>query len=509
MTTHKTLLATGIALSLTLVACGDSLTGEKQASAVETRYRNIAKAVEQNIQLANRNNPNIDMHYQLKDYQRGAQSSSADSALTLTLGKIYGTEADKPIIINLHDDIDHADALRKEKILAKINTTVSLAPETITALALNEQEKQQLDTALQHVKINGELLDEDKVKTHVEITPFEKTENDFSIKYEGLTADSTANQPTEGKLLTDGKGTLKSGTLTLHSKANTITLAPFDANFDSQSDKLSMATSAIKLEGNNSDNPRENFTFNIDNIKLDGKNLSYDEASQQLLGTNTLSLNDMTGDFDNRRNHVAFKQIKTEATVSKNGNNYDYTGDFVVTPSVDLVQQATGIRGLNINNATISYDLKNISLNSYDAVRSLYYTIASNELDVNDPNFSPELRKKIQVGINDIITNKNKLNGQLVIDTEAGKAEAKIQLMPKEDAKPITGDDMQQLDANLDQFIASIDLSIDQKIIEATGMKAMFEGYAAPYTKLEAGNYVSHIEISRDGIVINGQTFGQ
>lgn len=501
MIMKKHILITGIAISLTLIACSDKLTGAKQAEAVEARYRAIAQATDNMMKLTEQSNAFIHPSYSVISYQRGEQSSTAQSQLKL---QPTGEDAKSAIVLQINDQINHDDKLRKDKILAKITSTLSLAPETINSLNLDQEAKEKIATALKHVKLETELLDDNKVAQNLEIIPFDIKDDEYNIHYDGLTTHFDGIQPDGKTVLQEGKAKITSGKFTFTDPRNAITISPFNINIDSKKDAvITLKADTIKLESTGS----QNFTFSIGQTEFTGSDLNYDKTSGQLLGKQMLTLTDATSTH-NTPIAVGFSQIQVSSEVKKNGDNYDYYADTSLSPTSNtnnLIKQLTHLPTPSIDKVHFDISANGISLKTYKAFTTLSdaYYFYSNKKFGNLTNID---EATIQAGLNDLLVNKNEMNANLLINTEAGKAEAKFQLLPLETATTINNGNPEDLFKQLlSNYFIKLDITIDRKIIDATGMQTIFEGTVGPYVNKDEHNYTTHIEII-DGksITING-----
>lgn len=253
-----------------------------------------------------------------------------------------------------------------------------------------------------------------------------------------------------------------------------------------------------------------NVTFNngqsdtaiaIDNTEFTASNISFDDATGQMLGKQNATLNNIS--ISTVFNTLRLKQVTFDTALAKNSDKFDYSGGYTITPGNDLIKENTGISGLNINNITGSYQIKGLSTTSFNGLTALYTNVASIG---KYANLSDKDLQTVAAGVNDIIANKNQADINLAIDTESGKAEAKITIGVKDNATPVASDTLDELMPKFfEQMHLTSDITIPVKIIQATGMASDFERYSSSYFKKEGDNYTSHIEADTSGVSVNGK----
>lgn len=501
MQLNKTLLTTGIVAALTLVACGgDKLTGAKQAEATETRIRELVASNNSMFSTLYNHNASVKASYVVTEYKRGEQSSTAQNELTFQLNpEIFGAEMDDtPIILLENEQIDHADSLRKDKILARISSTYKLSPKTLDGFGVSPEARKDIDEVFAHLKGSTELLDDKKVKQQFEITPVNINKDDGHLKYDGFTITSNYTQPDPNSFLSEGSGEFKSGAFDFSSDDIRLAIAPITGTVQNHKDSYNAKFGTINVTFNNG---QSDTAIAIDNTEFTASNISFDDATGQMLGKHNATLNNIS--ISTVFNTLRLKQVTFDTALAKNSDKFDYSGGYTITPGNDLIKENTGISGLNINNITGSYQIKGLSTTSFNGLTALYTNVASIG---KYANLSDKDLQTVAAGVNDIIANKNQADINLAIDTESGKAEAKITIGVKDNATPVASDTLDELMPKFfEQMHLTSDITIPVKIIQATGMASDFERYSSSYFKKEGDNYTSHIEADTSGVSVNGK----
>lgn len=470
MKLNKTLMTAAIAAAITLTACGgDGPTGEKQAEAVEARYRELAEAANQRLQVWAQGDVSS-ISYAVDSYQRGAQTSKGEELFTLKLA------GESPIQLRFSDQIDHADALRKNKVLANISTTVSIPNDAST---LSTDEVESLNQFLKHLKIETSLLDDKGIKQIVSIDSIGAAQTDGAFSYAGFKSTFEGKEPSGKDLFSTGKGSFQSGAF--DSGAEDVHIDAFSGTSKSTADSLDVQIDRLHSITDGND-------INISGISYSGSGLKVDGATSQVLGKQQLKA-DSISITPKGKPPFQLKNLALNSETSASGKNFDYSADASIDFDTDILRSAIGITGLKLQTIKLGIELKNISPATYQALQEV----------------SEEGGANVQKGLQGFADNGSSLHIDASIKTEAGDASLKGHLQSIKGAS-ITGSNADSLGMSFfTQMEGEADLVIPVKLLQATGMSASFELYAGPYVKKDGNNYVSHAEIHGTNITINGR----
>lgn len=482
-------------------AVSKALTGAAQAEAAEARLKDLNSRSNQVFaaSIGNANPMFKSLKGEITAYQRGEQSSTATSLVTIEFGDLLKKEDPafaQPFQISAQTTIDHADALANEGIVAKASTKIVLDDALKTRLELDEEDSARIAKALEHLQMDTTLFADDMVEQVFTVKPFEIKENNDEFLYEGLNfAVKFKQSDLKDNPIYPSTVELKSGKLSLKEDVSQgFTLEPFTGSGKVTADgNMDFKTTSIHGVGHN------NQTVHIENIEAFGEKLSFDPKFAQYLGKIGYRLNNIsiTG-FDNQPVAIEIKQVTVDTDTQKNGELYDAKMNISTELTTDFVKELAGIPELKINKTSFSAEFNKISDSTLGKLQEAGYSNA----DFVDEAFLQSLW-------DDLVKNQSEANFAAAVDTQAGTATAKANIKILPAAEPANESHKNSLAFDEDVVMQQLDIDAEVRIPEAilqkTGAAAMLEMQAGEFLKKENGEYVLIFTLKQGKATLNGQ----
>ncbi|SUO95845.1 DUF945 family protein [Suttonella ornithocola] len=509
----KTLLSAAMLLALT--ACGDKLTGEKQANAAEEAYRQMAQYSDVVMSRSLATSPIFNkVSFSVDDYQKGAQEATATRKMTLDLNPIYfDGHFEKPIVVTLKDYINYADALEKEKKIARVETTFDVDNALFTEIGLTPEETKEVKELISHFRANTDFYQDDKTVQSFEITPISIENKGEGIQYQGfhLTGEYNRKELNADKLLIASTGSFDSAQLTIKDNEETIILNPFKGDMKVDKDgNVASKTTPIEI---NYSGRFQSGKFVIENIEFNGTKLSYDNTINNFLGEQRISANNIKIEGSGLPQSVEFDSLNANINTQKKGELYNTQTEFSAKPRTDFLEVFGHIPNLKINEIKFIFTFNNASADAIRAVNTLQFALNPQARTIVDSTVLENMDQIVVAGLSDIVKNKSDLTLDLAVDTQSGKATAKAHLALDKEAtidkaqieNALANDNIEMLmELFAQNGVAIADIVIPESLVQATGMAPMAEQMAGPYVKKENGNYIVHLEYNKGHATING-----
>lgn len=474
-----------------------ALTGAAQAEAAESRFKDLNARTNQILAASlGKANPIFkSLKSEFLSYQRGEQSSSADTNITIEFGDVLIAEEESlstPITVSAKNSIDHSDALAEQGIVAKITSTFIVDDALKARLELSDKESAHVAKILDHLELNTVLFADNKVEQTIGIKPVALVEDGTEFHYEGLSYTATfLQEDLKDNPIYPADIQLQSGILRfVENGVEQIKLEPISGSGNISADgDMNFKTGAIHLT------TPDGVTLHIGNTETLGEKLSFDPQFPQYLGKIDHRLNDIKITSD--ETHVfEFKQAYLGTNTMKNGDLYNVQISAGIEPITDFLKDLAGISGVKINKSTLTVDFNNISADTLEKLQAAGY-----DDSIIDEAFLQSL-------IDNAAQNQTELHLNTAVETEAGTATAKIDIKAVA-ATADNGSHKNRSSMSDESFLQDFDIEalvrVPETIPQATGMAAMMEMQAKGFLKKEDGHYVLDFSLKNGKATLNGQ----
>lgn len=502
-----------------------SISASEQADQTEKRVKDFITQADKMYQQALQH-PYIDsIKVSVDNYQRGENSATADSTITLVFNQKYlGKDAGDAFTLTLVNDISYTDAMLKDDQLAEIKSHILVDDALLSRLDIPKEDEPLFKELVGSLTMDTKLLKDDMVEQNIAIAPIDVEKDGTHITYEGLQADSRFNQNDIANMIYDAEGSFKSGMLkgngqseqydydyidgelkeTTKTVATEMTLQAFTGTYSSTaSGSVEMETSPLALSL--SEDGVNTMEATVEKFHLTGSDMVYDEALHNFTGKVNYTLDSLSLKTPEMPQAIEFKKIGVNAETAKNGDLYDIKGGLAIEPSTDIMSLA-GIPGLMIDSLKGQFTLENVSAKAAEDFQT-FGAVAG----TGDDQEAEDMIKQL---MGEIVASDAKVRTDLVLDTEAGtaKANAFVRLSPDSGVSPQQWQDALKSDSPdefgrllSDALLVNADVEVPVAIIDATGMTAMVEQMGAPYLKKENGNFIIKFVKDSNGMTVNDQ----
>lgn len=474
-----------------------ALTGAAQAEAAESRFKDLNARTNQILatNLGKANPVFKSLKSEFLNYQRGEQSSSADSSITIEFGDAIIAEVESlstPITISAKNSIDHSDALAEQGIVAKITSTVIVDDALKARLELGDEESARIAKILDYLELDTVLFADNKVEQKIGIKPVELVKDGKEFHYEGLNYTITfLQEDLKDNPIYPADTQLQSGILRfVENGVEQIKLEPISGSGNiSANGDMNFKSGAIHFTA------PDGVTLHIGNTEILGEKLSFDPQFSQYLGKIDYRLNDIKITSDETHT-FEFKQAYLGTNTVKNSDLYNVQIRTGIEPITDFLKDLAGISGVKINKSTLTMDFNNISADALEKLQAAGY----DDSIINEAF--------LQSLIDNAAQNKTELHLNAAVETEAGTATVKIDIKAVA-AAANNGGHKNRSSMSDEAFLQHFDIEalvrVPETIPQATGMAAMMEAQVGDFVKKEDGHYVLDFSLKNGKAMLNGQ----
>lgn len=459
---------------------------ENTAEQVEQRFRDLYSRKNQLLNVIAAHSAGADaFQLSVQDYQRGAESSTATLQLTLNLEQylknVDKTLSSEPVTLKFTSKIDHSAALAKEGIVAKAVSNVVVDDALKARFELDEEQQKVLTQTLSYLQLNVDFLADDRVKEEILVLPIHRSEEGKSFDYEGFSLTSAFKQSDiKDSPFYPATIALKSGDIKSVNGEDAFIIDTFEGNGETKAN----GDWFIKTTPINFHNDKQKQQIRIEEIVFQGEKQRYENDTGIMLGNqrylaNNISVKDAEGlDF-------LLKSFEIKSGVQKTNDLYDMSfastaqfGDYTLPMNV------------------IPFKFKQIKLDT--------------ALNRTNPKLAQQAMQEMQAGntnqekvVSDLVANaaqnRSTLDLAFDVDTQEGKANAKMNARFADDVKDVTLEKIEQY------LIADAKVVIDESLVKATGMEQLFEAQLGSFIKKENGKYLFDFSLKDGKATINGQ----
>ncbi len=426
--------------------------------------------------------------YTLTDYQKGKDSSTATTKLSVTL--VTEIDSKKSFDLTIKHDIKTDASVEKEGYIAVIESHLQ-KPEDL----LSEQESKQFDEAVKHLEFTTRIRGDQSFAQHLEIKPFKlgegegegKAEFNDNVDFKGLTVDteSTIKNIASGfgKSVIDFKGVV----------SNELSVEPiaFDFDYKEGGDFTLQTKQALKLVSNGD-------AIKIASVTGKG-NMIYNEKYNLTVGKGTYELKGVEFEVPNSPKPVTLDSVSVNFDNALENDIVAQKGGFTVAlPKGFTTEMSQGM--LDASEFSMNFAIKDVPASIYndyqDVMKRLYIDGEDKILEKGKEMF--ETVKKQGASVNIAFDVKTTL-GDVHLDGD-------IQFIKD---SPVTFEEIEKLSQTRDTatlfklFSLSANANAPASLIEATGMQAM----GAMFLQKKGDTYQSVIKTADGQLLINDVPF--
>ena len=229
----------------------------------------------------------------VNDYQRGDNSATAKSTLTLEFAPhLFGGNDIGAITLDSHDTITYSQELLAKGIVAHVENHIDTDNVTSLKAVLKEQlhasdaNIERLVSILKNLKMQSDIYADDNVVATAEVAPFQVQEGDDSLDFKGLKEEVRYNMKTLPDGIFDLNLAVEPFTFTATDKKDggsaTVAVSPLKGGYGIKEDgSFTVKVEPIKIEVTAKDGLT---IFELDGVTGSGSGVKYDSALMTYLG---------------------------------------------------------------------------------------------------------------------------------------------------------------------------------------------------------------------------------
>ena len=521
------------------------------AQQAEERYRaNLALASETYQKMYAQNPLRGIQKYEItaSDYQRGENSATAKSTLTLQIAPhVFGNDSPTPITLDSHDTITYNQELLDKGIVARVENHIdtehmdSLKALLKDQLHTSDANIERLANILKNLKSQTDLYANGDAVATAEVAPFQVQEGDDSLDFKGLKEEVRYNSKTLPEGILDFSVAVEPFTFTVTDKKDggsaTIAISPLKGAYSIKEDgTLKLKVEPIKTEAT----AKNGLTiFELDGIEGAGTGVKYDAAIMTYLGDIEANVNNIRVTHNGEQYHIGDINSKSSTQKTASGN-YDASGEFTfkidgatvkkIEPSIPVEPQSLRVKikiselsaqsqldllqGIEALQQSLNIAAKTSDVGYMDKDKAT--AEATVNLEKSQADYEKIAQEKFSAALQEAIKNKTRLNYELEGVTDSGKAtfsadvgiRADSATPPEEWQKAIA--DVQNNPMALQELLKNnLDLHaearINKSLTDKLGVSQFIESQGAMFITVEGEDYVAKLENDNGTLKLNGK----
>ena len=521
------------------------------AQQAEDRYRaNLALAAKTYENLYAQNPLRGLTKYQItvKDYQRGDNSATAKSTLTLEFAPhLFGGNDIGAVTLDSHDTITYNQELLAKGIVAHVENHI----DTDNAASLKTLLKEQLHASdanierlvsiLKNLKSQTDLYANGDAIATAEVAPFQVQEGDDSLDFKGLKEEVRYNSKTLPEGILDFSLAVEPFTFTVTDKKDggsaTIAISPLKGAYSIKED----GTVKLKVEPIKTEATAKNglTIFELDGIEGAGSGAKYDPVIMTYLGDFEANVNNIRVTHNGEQYHVGDINSKSNAQKTASGN-YDSGAEVTfkidgatvkkIEPSIPVEPQSLRVKakfselsaqsqldlleGVNALQQSIAIAAKTSDVGYVDKDKATAEATAN--LEKSQADYEKIMQEKFSAALQEAIKNKTRLNYELEGVTDSGKATFSADVgiradsaTPPEAWQKAIADVQNNPMALQDLLKNNLDLHaearINKSLTDKLGVSSFIESQGAMFITVEGEDYVAKLENDNGELKLNGK----
>ena len=521
------------------------------AQQAEERYRaNLALASETYQKMYAQNPLRGIQKYEItaSDYQRGENSATAKSTLTLQIAPhVFGNDSPTPITLDSHDIITYNQELLDKGIVARVENHIdtehmdSLKTLLKDQLHTSDANIERLANILKNLKSQTDLYANGDAVATAEVAPFQVQEGDDSLDFKGLKEEVRYNSKTLPEGILDFSLAVEPFTFTVTDKKDggsaTIAISPLKGAYSIKED----GTVKLKVEPIKTEATAKNglTIFELDGIEGAGSGAKYDPAIMTYLGDFEANVNNIRVTHNGEQYHVGDINSKSNAQKTASGN-YDSGAEVTfkidgatvkkIEPSIPVEPQSLRVKakfselsaqsqldlleGVNALQQSLAIAAKTSDVGYMDKDKATAAAVASTEKSLEE--YDKIAQEKFSAALQEIVKNKTRFNFEMEGVTDSGKATLSADLGIRIDStadpeawqKAIA--EAKNDPMGLQNFLKNnLDLHaearINKSLTDKLGVSSLIESQGAMFITVEGEDYVAKLENDNGTLKLNGK----
>ena len=485
----------------------------------------------------------------VNDYQRGDNSATAKSTLTLEFAPhLFGGNDIGAITLDSHDTITYSQELLAKGIVAHVENHIDTDNATRLKAMLKEQlhasdaNIERLVSILKNLKMQSDIYADDNVVATAEVAPFQVQEGDDSLDFKGLKEEVRYNMKTLPDGIFDLNLAVEPFTFTATDKKDggsaTVAVSPLKGGYGIKEDgSFTLKVEPIKIEST----AKNGLTiFELDGVTGSGSGVKYDSALMTYLGDIEANVNNIRVTHNGEQYPIGDINGKSSTQKTASGN-YDASGEFTfkidgatvkkIEPSIPVEPQSLRVKikiselsaqsqldlleGVNALQQSIAIAAKTSDVGYMDKDKATAAAaVASTEKSQEE--YDKIAREKFSTALQEIVKNKTRFNFEMEGVTDSGKVAFSADLGIRADStadpeawqKAIT--DAQDDPMGLQNFLKNnLDLHaearINKSLTDKLGVSSFIESQGAMFITVEGEDYVAKLENDNGELKLNGK----
>ena len=485
----------------------------------------------------------------VNDYQRGDNSATAKSTLTLEFSpRLFGGNDIGAITLDSHDTITYSQELLAKGIVAHVENHIDTDNVTSLKAVLKEQlhasdaNIERLVSILKNLKMQSDIYADDNVVATAEVAPFQVQEGDDSLDFKGLKEEVRYNMKTMPDGIFDLNLAVEPFTFTATDKKDggsaTVAVSPLKGGSGIKEDgSFTVKVEPIKIEVTAKDGLT---IFELDGVTGSGSGVKYDSALMTYLGDIESNVNNIRVTHNGEQYPIGDINGKSSTQKTASGN-YDASGEFTfkidgatvkkIEPSIPVEPQSLRVKikiselsaqsqldlleGVNALQQSIAIAAKTSDVGYMDKDKATAAAaVASTEKSQEE--YDKIAREKFSTALQEIVKNKTRFNFEMEGVTDSGKVAFSADLGIRADStadpeawqKAIT--DAQDDPMGLQNFLKNnLDLHaearINKSLTDKLGVSSFIESQGAMFITVEGEDYVAKLENDNGELKLNGK----
>ena len=485
----------------------------------------------------------------VNDYQRGDNSATAKSTLTLEFSpRLFGGNDIGAITLDSHDTITYSQELLAKGIVAHVENHIDTDNVTSLKAVLKEQlhasdaNIERLVSILKNLKMQSDIYADDNVVATAEVAPFQVQEGDDSLDFKGLKEEVRYNMKTMPDGIFDLNLAVEPFTFTATDKKDggsaTVAVSPLKGGYGIKEDgSFTVKVEPIKIEVTAKDGLT---IFELDGVTGSGSGVKYDSALMTYLGDIESNVNNIRVTHNGEQYPIGDINGKSSTQKTASGN-YDAGGEFTfkidgatvkkIEPSIPVEPQSLRVKikiselsaqsqldlleGVNALQQSIAIAAKTSDVGYMDKDKATAAAaVASTEKSQEE--YDKIAREKFSTALQEIVKNKTRFNFEMEGVTDSGKVAFSADLGIRADStadpeawqKAIT--DAQDDPMGLQNFLKNnLDLHaearINKSLTDKLGVSSFIESQGAMFITVEGEDYVAKLENDNGELKLNGK----
>ena len=521
------------------------------AQQAEDRYRaNLALAAETYQKMYAQNPLRGVQKYEItaSDYQRGDNSATAKSTLTLQIAPFaFGNDSAIPLTLDSHDTITYNQELLAKGIVAHVENHIdtehmdSLKALLKDQLHTSDANIERLANILKNLKSQTDLYANGDAVATAEVAPFQVQEGDDSLDFKGLKEEVRYNSKTLPEGILDFSVAVEPFTFTVTDKKDggsaTIAISPLKGAYSIKED----GTVKLKVEPIKTEATAKNglTIFELDGIEGVGSGAKYDPAIMTYLGDFEANVNNIRVTHNGEQYHVGDINSKSNTQKTASGN-YDSGAEVTfkidgatvkkIEPSIPVEPQSLRVKikiselsaqsqldllqGVNAFQQSLIIAAKTSDVGYVDKDKATAEATAN--LEKSQADYEKIAQEKFSAALQEAIKNKTRLNYELEGVTDSGKATFSADVgiradsaTPPEAWQKAIADVQNNPMALQDLLKNNLDLHaearINKSLTDKLGVSQFSESQGAMFITVEGEDYVAKLENDNSTLKLNGK----